>query len=109
MRHARAIYTAAHAKASAVIEDASRIDMTYGSEKGCSKTFGVVAPCAAVLLLLMTAVHVTHQTVVPKPAADLDVLMRAQEFNYDAKATGLLRNVTAWGYLKTTLMVFRRA
>ena len=36
-------------------------------------------------------------------------MMRAQEFNYDAKATGLLRNVTAWGYLKTTLMVFRRA
>ena len=25
------------------------------------------------------------------------------------QATGLLRNVTAWGYLKTTLMVFRRA
>ena len=36
-------------------------------------------------------------------------MMRAQEFNYDAQATGLLRNVTAWGYLKTTLMVFRRA
>ena len=36
-------------------------------------------------------------------------MMRAEAFDYDAKATGLLRNVTAWGYLKTTLMVFRRA
>ena len=34
-------------------------------------------------------------------------MMRAQGFNYDAKATGLLRNVTAWGYLKTTLMVLK--
>ena len=36
-------------------------------------------------------------------------MMRAEAFDYDAQATGLLRNVTAWGYLKTTLMVFRRA
>ena len=36
-------------------------------------------------------------------------MMRAEAFDYDAKATSVLRNVTAWGYLKTTLMVFRRA
>ena len=40
MRHA---YAAAHQKASVLIQDASRIDMTYSSNKGCSKTFGVVA------------------------------------------------------------------